>query len=398
MAEKTGIIHQVATLQHKAEHTFMLGCPGCPDRSFCGGLQIQSPELSCLDNCPCVGPARCGLVCPRNPTSFAKRVAEVNGFDLGNIAKRSSLPFPRIPDLISQLYRSLPLARPVDLDLVAIPFSEMYRRRGKLAMPYTRSELEAKFRLGPHTKIALSGVEQDEHVEQWWGSVGRRDVVRILLDLGVIFATTPNFSLTVNAPRHDDLHAMKRIALVWSQLHDAGVPTALHVNGRTDHDFFRLREFLQFHTEIEAIAFEFTTGAAKKERGQYFAELLIRLAGDLARPLTLIVRGGVAWASLLAPHFGQIVLLETDAFHKTVNRKRAALTPSGRLHWQHNPTAEGAPLDELLAHNLAVMSVWVRHRRELGGFPRTARPITQTSATSQSDAQGHNESPQLGLL
>lgn len=398
MDEDELVIPKVATLQHKTEHSFILGCGKCLDRPLCGGLQIYGPALSCLDHCACADPATCKFVCPRNPALYAKRMAEVNGFQLTDIEKRSTLPFPDLPEFIPVMYRSLRLERPVDLDLVAIPFSEMYRRKGKLAVPHTRQELEAKFRLRADTKIVLTGVEHDCHVEQWWGSVGRRDVVRGLRDLGVVCATTPNFSLMTDVPRHDNMHAIKRIALIWGQLHDAGVPTALHLNGRTDHDFLRFREFLQAHNEIEAIAFEFTTGAANKDRGQYFSELLIGLANEIKRPLTLILRGGLAWASVLAPHFGRIVLLDTDGFHRTVNRRRATVIPGNRLHWQKNPTPKGFPLDELLAHNLEVVRAWVCERRQVRDLAKPSRPVVRSPAKSQLEPDTHDESPQIRLL
>lgn len=398
MSEDALAIPKVEALQHMAKHSYILGCGKCLDRPLCGGLQIYGPALSCLEHCTCADPASCKLVCPRNPVAYVKRLAEVNGFQLSDIAKRSALPFPELPEFISIMYRSLRLERSVELDLIAIPFSEMYRRKGKLAIPYTRQELEAKFRLKPGTKVVLTGVEHDCHVEQWWGSVGRRDVVRELRNLGVICATTPNFSLMTDVPRHDNMHAIKRIALTWSQLHDAGVPTAIHVNGRTDHDFLRFREFLQAHDEIEAIAFEFTTGSANQARGQYYADLLIRLANEIERPLTLILRGGLGWASYLAPHFGRIVILDTDGFHRTVNRRRAALLMGNRLHWQKNPTPKDSPLDELLAHNLEVVSRWVRERRQVREFAKVSLPTTKTSVTSQRKSDAHDETPQIRLL
>lgn len=388
----------VAALQHKRKHSFLLGCGKCVDRTLCGGLQIQASALSCLDHCVCADPMACKLVCPRNTKSFAERVREVNGFDLANIEKRPPLAFPDVPKLIPLMYRSLPLARPVDLKLVAIPFSEMYRRKGKRAELYTRQELETKFRLGTDTRIVLSGVENDRHVEQWWASIGRRDVVLGLKELGVVFATTPNFSLMADVPRHDNMHAMKRIALVWSQLHDAGVPTALHVNGRTEHDFFRFREFLQIHEEIEAISFEFTTGAANNERGKYFADLLIRLSREVGRPLILVLRGGIRWMSLLSPDYAHIISMETTAFVKTVKRKRAVQTITNNLGWQRSDTPKGAPLDELLAHNLEAMRRWASNRSQMAEVPRAFKPLGIASHGSKRNSNTHNETHQLRLL
>lgn len=44
---------------------------------------------------------------------------------------------------------------------------------------------------------------------------------------------------------------------------------------------------------------------------------------------------------------------------KTVKRRRAVLSDSGRLSWQASPTEPGAPLDDLLAANMATMQVYL---------------------------------------
>lgn len=330
--------------------------------------------------------------------AFSKRITEVNGFDLSNIEKRASLEREPIPDLIHLIYRSLPLERSVALDVVAMPFSEIYRRRGKLAEPRTRKEIEAKYRLGPNTKIILSGIELDNRVEQWWGSIGRRDIVRGLRDLGVIFATTPNFSLMADVPRHDNLHAMKRIALVWSQLHDAKIPTALHLNGRTDHDFMRLREFLQYHDEIDSVSFEFTTGTASTERGQHYVDTLARFANDVRRPIELVLRGGQRWVEPLSHHFSRVVVIDTTACMRTIKRKRALPPQNARLHWEHCPTEENAPLDELLAHNLNAISQWISECRVSPNVARVAPERLRTTKVSQRNLETNDESLQLRLL
>lgn len=51
--------------------------------------------------------------------------------------------------------------------------------------------------------------------------------------------TTPNYSLSIDQPRWDDLHSLKRIAIVHEEFLNEGLPAALHVNARTDKDWER---------------------------------------------------------------------------------------------------------------------------------------------------------------
>jgi hypothetical protein len=56
--------------------------------------------------------------------------------------------------------------------------------------------------------------------------------------------------------------------------------------------------------------------------------------------------------SRLKRHFGQVILIETDAFARTLKRRRAEFTEAGRLRWPRISTPKGAPIDDLLAHNI----------------------------------------------
>ncbi len=354
MIEKPHAKALASTVWHKREQTLLLGCGNCPDRPICGGLQIRASIMSCQDFC-CGTPNTCTIVCPKSP-DFPRRVHEVQGFSLMHIEKRGPLSFPKSPNVLPLIYRSLPLLRPVPASIVAIPFSEAYWRRGKYAMPHARTALNAKFRLAPDTKLVLSGVENDRRVEKWWGSHGKEDVLGAIREMDILFATVPNFSSAADVPRHANMHGLKRIALVWTQLHDASIPAAVHANCRTDRDFARFGEFLKFHDEIEALAFEYTTGTANAECGEYFTSLLCELADQLARPMTLVLRGGVRWIAKLSRHYTSVVMLDTSACMRTINRKRAVFEPGRKLRWRKNPTKKGEPLDELLAHNLEVVA------------------------------------------
>ena len=115
-------------------------------------------------------------------------------------------------------------------------------------------------------------------------------------------------------------------------------------------------KFLAARTEFTHIAFEFGTGAGWKGRIDWYAEQLTRLRAAVARPIQLIVRGGIAILPRLASTFDGVTLLETSTFVKTVRRKAAFLDRSSRLRWRHAPTQPNEMLDTLFEHNWTVVS------------------------------------------
>ena len=74
----------------------------------------------------------------------------------------------------------------------------------------------------------------------------------------------------------------------------------------------------------------------------------------------------------LRQHFAQVTLVETDAFARTIRRRRAYLTETGRLKWAKFPTLPGAPIDELFAHNVSL--VRTSYERNLHTVPHS-RPL-----------------------
>ena len=86
---------------------------------------------------------------------------------------------------------------------------------------------------------------------------------------------------------------MKRIALSWAEVMGLGVPAALHLNARTDHDYARWTKFVAERPEVTMVAFEFATGAGYSERLEWHVDRLCALASAAGHELTLIVRGGL---------------------------------------------------------------------------------------------------------
>jgi hypothetical protein len=152
---------------------------------------------------------------------------------------------------------------------------------------------------------------------------------------------------------------MKRIGLVHAEFLDAGMPAALHINGRTDTDFKRWTEFIVARDEITHVAYEFTTGPGWADRRRQHAAWLLHLATNVGRPLHLVVRGGIDLLASFAAVFAGVTFLETDSFMKTMMRQRATLLDNGRISWNSSPTEPGAPLDEMLVANIRTMKTCI---------------------------------------
>ena len=175
---------------------------------------------------------------------------------------------------------------------------------------------------------------------------------------------------------------MKRIALGWAELMAAGLPAALHLNARTDRDYARWMRFVRERPEVEIVAFEFRTGAGVPSRIDWHVDRLCRIADAAGRPLTLVVRGGAQVLRRLKRHFGQVILVETDAFARTLKRRRAEFTEAGRLRWPRISTPKGAPIDDLLAHNIVTKRTALL-LSDFAPVARSERPARNTRRPAQ---------------
>ena len=342
------------------KNTPSLGCWNCPERKsgICAGLSIEAGLMSCLDFC-CGDPESCERPC-RNHPDYPLRVREVGTFALENTPRGPVLDSPALPLVATMLFHGKRREKPISPKAVALPlYAMIYRRAGTLRFA-SHEDLCTAFGVTPGTPVILTGIDQDAPLERWWGYEGkRRDIIRNLAALGVVMSTTPNFSLILNGPRHIDFHAMKRIALCHAEFLDAGIPTALHVNGRSDIDFRRWGAFVCERPEVTCLAYEFTTGTGRAGRREHHVAWLASVAADAGRPLDLIVRGGIDLLPQLTPVFRKVTVLETVSFMKTVKRQQAIRRPGRSPGWRSAPTTVGAPLDALFAHNRAAVRQWI---------------------------------------
>jgi hypothetical protein len=350
----------VRQLWHDEQHNPpALGCTACPEKKLCGGVCVAAPYFDCLTYC-CGKPAECGSVCRLHPR-YADRVWEVRGLDLGNVPRCQPLEAPPLPRSAAILFHGNSRSLAIAPSWAALPLYAMFNRATGEARTSSPAELRDTYRLAPDTQLLLTGTDEDPPIERWWelGISRRAAIIRAMRDAGVGMTTTPNYSLTVNVPRWDDLYAMKRIGLVHAEFLDAGMPAALHINGRTDTDFKRWTEFIVARDEITHVAYEFTTGPGWADRRRQHAAWLLHLATNVGRPLHLVVRGGIDLLASFAAVFAGVTFLETDSFMKTMMRQRATLLDNGRISWNSSPTEPGAPLDEMLVANIRTMKTCI---------------------------------------
>ena len=293
--------------------------------------------------------------CRFNPSLFVARMREVGGLDFHNAPRTSANGVPTMPMVVPFVYHRYGRAAVLNEPVVALSLYELANlATGELRVT-SRAQLAKRYLIPEGADVILSGVDKDRPIERWWNSMDRGSLMASLNELGITLVTTPNFSVLTDVPRTDNLHAMKRILLTWTEMASAGLATALHVNARTEHDYLRWGDLIVERPEIEILAFEFGSGCGWGERIDWHVTQLCGLADRVGRPLTIIIRGGGRKLEELRQHFAQVTLVETEAFVRTIRRRRAYLTKTGCLKWRKFSTPVGAPIDDLLAHNVSLV-------------------------------------------
>jgi len=139
-----------------------------------------------------------------------------------------------------------------------MPF--MLAERAACGFP-PESRSPSSFGVSPDAKLILVGSGTDPSIEAWWKlSDRRRDVIAIMASEGYELVSSPNYSLFTNQLRYDDMHSMKRIAIVQQEFAVAGIPCAptCQTHGRLV-TISAGRSTSAKREEITHISFEFAT-------------------------------------------------------------------------------------------------------------------------------------------
>lgn len=331
------------------------GCERCADLNICGGLRVSGNVESCLSFCSCTASKRnpTGAVCKCDPAYFVQRKREVNGWNL-NVEKTESLPHSVFPIFVPMIYGRSRRLLPFRHEAVAVPIHRLMSNRTGDLLIQTRSDLCSRVLLDPAAKVIVTGVHYDQTLENYWSKGRSRDIAAQLRNLNPDLVTTPNFSVFPDVQRWDNFHNMKRIAICWYELMSAGNPTALHVNARTPRDYHRWIDFLNEHTEIEAIAFEFQTGTASPVRAADHVTWLQMIAARVRHPLSLFCLGGLPHLNPLLRAFESLVHISATPFMRTSHYKKLVAVRGAGNKLQSASTDMAA--DDLLPHNIRIYS------------------------------------------
>ena len=360
-----------------------IGCLGCPDLGICGGMHKKQDAYWCLDDC-CGNTDTCDGMCPNNPVGFRDRMREVNGLELDNIPRAAPCPAAPLPAYIPYLYHCSRRAKPLDIEAIALPLRSFHTPNGRLRFK-SRAEVEARFKIGPATRIVLIGSGRDKPIEAWWKlSELRLPILAGLRALGVALITGPNYSMFTDEVRYNDMHAMKRIGTAWQEIVAAEIPGAYHLNARTPQDYRRLAAFIAERPEVTDVAFEFKTGAAWRSRLPFHVAELVRLAAWVRRPLNLVIIGGMTVLPALAAAFNRVAYIDTSAFMNTMHRQRLYLGNDGKMKKVAEFTLTGQFVDGLFLENIVTMradreSAFVKHCASPSRKPYPARRTRSVS-------------------
>lgn len=337
-----------------------LGCPGCPHFSECGGLSVRDSIFDCLQLC-CGDSAHCTRVCRHKPQLFVQQMREVGGFGFEDIPRTAVCSAQLSADIVPLIYHGSSRTTPLAGKVFALRLPDLIDfKHGKLHFE-TRETLCRTYNIEATADLVLTGVNHDHRIEPWW-TLGeqRTAIIRAIKELGIALVTTPNFSLLLDNPRTDDLHAIKRIAITFEEFQREGVACALHPNGRTYRDFERWSRFIAERSEIETLAYEFITGSGQKLRTQFHLDRLADLAEASGRELDIVVRGDPKVIPFLRKFYRQVIYIETNAFMKTLKRQRAERLDNNALRWPRAPTVVGETVDKLLSHNVEEQVAFLR--------------------------------------
>lgn len=349
--------------------TMGLGCQNCEFLAICGG----TTDFDCFASC-CGNHATCTRACP-NAREFVPVVQDAGGMAMKSryaITQRiEKLPIyiPHIDNASGRTGRlSSPFIALTTFDISA-PNAE-----NRLASP---QDLRRRYGLRDDAQILLLSVAKGNRIEHHWRYSEVKHLAQYLATLGIAHITSPNFSFALNEPRPEHLVNRSRSLCEAERMATAGMSVIPHLNAFNQKDWSCWRDFLRDHPHLSMVCQEFQTGLANGRRARWHIHQLCNIEQSLGRGLHLIAAGGRRHLPLLI-ELSSVTIIDANPFVKTHMRRQFV---DGK--WQMFPTAEGAPLDQLLEENIEAYTRYVARKlvslKELGPIPPKCEVVGQDS-------------------
>lgn len=361
-------------------------CHRCIKREHCPDRRDDA-IFGCYEYC--VGScdkAACDFTCAFNEPQYSIRMAEVGGHGPLLSKHACAVNAATLPLHLPLVFGRTGRAAASTADFVALPFHDLFRevRRTRLEpVADTAAGLRVLFGLKLGCRIAAIGVNFDNHLERMWEYHKMTDMAAALQAMDVTFATTPNFSFYVFAPRDHYVWNRRRSLLFAMRLWEAGFPVVPHLYAETDGSWAEWAQFFVDHPQLDAFGFELQTGDAPARRIPELERQLTLFRDKVGRPLRPVVSGPAAlrWLPRI---FDQVTVVEANSYMKAVNRRGLTLA-AGRLKEFEAPMPDvSALLDENIATTATAFALSCESARD-----RTVK-IETTAEPAQTPAEDAN--------
>lgn len=337
-----------------------LGCHFCAVKDLCGGIHCRASLMDCYDHC-CGGKSDCTIVCKFNH-NFPIQHSEIAGFNLDNVPLTPCPPTEPMRSIATLIYHGSKRRLPVAESTVAFRLADLINFKEGTCRFKTRQCLNEHFGIDNSCKIIVTGVDHDERIEPIW----KMEELRIgaflaIAGLEIASISPPNFSTVLNVPRTDNMHSMKRIAIVHEEMCRAGLPAALHVNGRTETDFLRWAKYIKERAFIDTLSYEFITGSGLGERLKQHCDWLIMIRDMVGRDLNIVARGNPMCIDYLSQNYN-VTYIETTSFMKAMKRQKPILRGNYGLRWMGESSGVSDCLSTYLQVNMNAIQIALRTR------------------------------------
>lgn len=210
---------------------------------------------------------------------------------------------PRVPELPAHIPVMVQAyADPVDIPWVGLHGARLFGLAGERLTPKHHRPLREVYRLGPTTRIAIEFYVDDRVLEGLWRN--RSLVISQLRQLEVDLVLTPNFSVWLSDSRFGHLIAIRRSALYYYSLVEAGVRAIPDISFYFYEPDGRLwAEWVNRNRDVQAVSL-FCGGKKIHASARALRETLedIALFHKAVRPDVTFVIGGVHSPQRLAAY------------------------------------------------------------------------------------------------